>query len=720
MSRQKAKNDPFAKRETQKYGTPVASREFIAHHLKQAGKPLSFSKLRQLLSIKEEQTEAFSRRLRAMERDGQIIRNRRGDYGLPVKMDLLKGRVLAHRDGYGFFVPDDSSADVFLSERQMRALFHGDRALIRITGIDRKNRREGALVEVLERNTHEITGRLSVEHGVAFIKPSGKHIHRDILIPPDSLGEAKSGQMVVVQLVEQPGKHQLPVGRIVEVLGEHMAPGMEIDVAIRDHNLPHQWSQAVKDEIAPLDAQAVFTKKQLKGRSDFRDLPLVTIDGEDSKDFDDAVYCEQKGKDWRLLVAIADVSAYVKPGTALDEEAQKRGTSVYFPEQVIPMLPEVLSNGLCSLNPQVDRLCMVCEMHITKDGSIKTIQFHQGVMRSAARLTYTQVAETLTGNKQSVEKTLFTPLKNLYALYKIFRKCRNKRGAIDFESHETRIVFGQQRKIEKIVPQERNEAHKLIEEMMLAANVSTAKWLQEHQIPFLYRNHKGPTDEKLEQLTSFLNELGLKLRSKGKPKASNYAKLLEQVANRPDRHLIQTVLLRSLQMAVYSPENNGHFGLSYDSYTHFTSPIRRYPDLLVHRAIRHCLQGKAVEKFPYSMENMQSLGEQCSMAERRADEAVWDVLGWLKCEYMLDKIGEVYDGLVTGVTAFGLFIELNDIFVEGLVHVTSLRNDYYHFDPVGQRLTGERSGTVYRLSDKLRVKVIRVNLEDKKIDFETV
>jgi ribonuclease R len=711
-----SKKDPHAKREAKRYDNPIASREYIMEQL--ADGPLYADQIAAAVKIQKNQQEAFHRRLGAMERDGQIVRNRKGSYGLAQKMDMVSGRIIAHRDGFGFLVPDKGGDDVFLPERQMRSLMHGDRVMAAISGTDRKGRREGILVEVLERSVQTLVGRFFSEKGVNFVEPSNKRQVQSVVIPPEGVKGAQSGQIVVVAIREYPYKHRPAVGEILDVLGEHMAAGMEVEIAIRDYQLPHEWPAEVNKEVAPLKRRKQLPQKDLAGREDLRNIPLVTIDGEDSRDFDDAVYCEPHGKGWRLLVAIADVSAYVTPDTALDKAALERGTSVYFPDRVIPMLPEILSNQWCSLNPNVDRLCMVCEVILNKFGGVRKVRFMEAVMRSAARLTYTQVSQFLEhGDKKAVPPDVAAHVQNLFSLYQVLRQRRNKRGAIDFETTETRILYDDNGKIDNIVPTERNEAHKLIEEMMLLANVATAEWLQEREIPFLYRIHEGPTAEKLEQLRSFLAELGQRLYGGDEPQAKHYAALLDKIRARPDARMIQTVLLRSLRLAVYSPDNVGHFGLSYESYAHFTSPIRRYPDLLVHRAIRHCLHGGSADDFKYSNHDMTVLGEHCSMTERRADEATRDAVDWLKCEYMQDKIGESYDGMVTSVTPFGLFVELGGIFVEGLVHVTSLRNDYYHYDPVSHRLTGERGGKVYQLSDKIRVTVTRVNLEERKIDF---
>ena len=720
------KIDPHFQRESEKYENPIPSREMILGYLKECEGPRKFDHVATDLKITdEEQLVALKRRLRAMERDAQLIYNRRGGYVPLDEVDLISGRVIGHADGFGFLVPDKGGDDVFLSGRQMRGLLHGDRAVISITGIDRRGRPEGTVVEVLERANEQIVGRYFEEGGIGFVAPDNKRIHLDIMIPQDASNGAKKGQIVVAALVKQPDKRSQPIGKIVEVMGDHMAPGMEIEVSIRAHELPTIWPDEVDAQIADLSPEDKEEDKQPKKytREDLRETPLVTIDGEDARDFDDAVYCERQGKGWRLLVAIADVSHYVELGSALDQEAHNRGTSVYFPDRVIPMLPEILSNGLCSLNPDVDRLCMVCEMHVNAQGKVQRHRFFEGVMRSAARLTYTKMASIVIAQDKEPRneyKKVVPHLDDLYTLYELFKKNCEQRGAIDFDTTETRIVFGEDRKIDRIEPVIRNDAHKLIEEFMVAANVAAAEFLLENEIPSLYRIHETPDPEKLNDRRTFLNELGVTLGGGDKPTAKDYAKLLKSVVGRDDAHLIQTILLRTMRLAVYNPENVGHFGLAFDAYTHFTSPIRRYPDLLVHRAIRHLIRKGNVERFNYSHSDMQVLGEHCSMTERRADEATRDAVSWLKCEYMMDKVGEEFDGVISSVTSFGLFVELDEIYVEGLVHVTALKHDYYQFDPVGQKLQGERSGKTYRLANKIRVQLARVDLDEKKIDFELV
>ncbi len=742
MAKRRDIQDPNAEREAQKYENPIPSREVIIDLLMEEKGPVDFEVVAELLGLHAEQDlVALQRRLRAMERDGQVVVNRRGRYGVPDKMDLVSGRVIGHADGFGFLVPDEGGDDLFLSAKQMKALMHGDRVLARIAGIDRRGRQEGAVVKVLERAHNVVVGRFHMEHGIAFVVPDNKRITQDILIPPEGRGGASDGQIVEVELIEQPSTRSQPIGRIVEVLGDHMAPGMEIDIAIRAHDLPREWPPEVLQEIKAFGKEVEESHKA--GREELRNLPLVTIDGEDARDFDDAVFCEPQGKGWRLLVAIADVSHYVKIGSALDKEAIKRGNSVYFPGRVIPMLPEVLSNGLCSLNPNVDRLCQVCEMFITASGAVRKFRFFDGVMRSAARLTYTEVAAMVVDGDRTLRDsyaTVLPHLEHLHQLYTVLRKRRDQRGAIDFETTETQILFGRDKKIENIVPRARNDAHKMIEEFMILANVCAAEHLLEHKMPSVYRVHEGPGEDKLTNLREFLAELGLSLGGGDEPEPKHYAKLLSTVAGRPDAHLIQTVMLRSLSQAVYTPENEGHFGLAFDAYTHFTSPIRRYPDLLVHRALRHISatqakksgfslmdmvpgagtrkKNKMVEAYHYSTGDMVMHGEHCSMTERRADEATRDATDWLKCEYMQEKVGEVFDGIITSVTSFGAFVELKDVFVEGLVHITSFPKDYYHFDPAKHRLVGESTRRVYRLADEVRVQVMRVDLDRRRIDFE--
>lgn len=721
MKKRESYKDKYAEREAEKYEHPIPSREFILEFLADKGQPVTYKQL--VIELKmnsSDEQEALRRRLLAMLRDGQLHQNRRGAYSPIGKLELIPGRVIGHKDGYGFVVPDDGGDDLFLNARQMRAVFHEDRVLVRVAGMDNRGRREGAIVEVLERGTPELVGRFFTESGVTFVQPSNQRISQDILIPPGQSNGATDGQMVLVKIIEQPTQHKKPTGQVAQILGEHMAPGMEIDVAIHNHGLPHEWPEDILKEIEKYSPEV--SEEAIKGRKDLRNLPFVTIDGEDAKDFDDAVYCvKQSSGNWTLYVAIADVSHYVKTNTTLDAEALNRGNSVYFPGRVIPMLPEVLSNGLCSLNPHVNRLTMVCEMTISPAGKITRYSFYEAVIKSHARLTYNKVYAMVEQNDVALQKEyekLLPHIQELFALYHMLHKARTKRGSIDFDLPETKIIFGKGRKIEKIIPLQRNDAHRLIEECMLCANICAARFLLKNDCPGLYRDHEGPSLEKLEDLRRFLGELGLKLPGGEKPEPRDYAKLLASIADRPEAHLIQTVLLRSLSQAVYSPENKGHFGLAFDAYTHFTSPIRRYPDLVVHRSIRKVLQPnyQPGQHDPH----LEKLGEHCSMTERRADDATREAIDWLKCEFMMDKIGQDYDAIISGVTSFGFFAELSEIYAEGLVHISTLPDDYYQFDPIKHELRGERAGKRYRLGDKARIKVARVDLDERKIDFVLV
>ncbi|MGB5642541.1 MAG: ribonuclease R [Gammaproteobacteria bacterium] len=720
------KKDPDAALEAERYENPIASRKMILSEIKREG-ALSFQSLAEHLNIQsDDQLDALGRRLRAMVRDGQLVQNRRGGY-LPVdESHLVRGRVIAHPDGYGFLVPETGGDDLFLHARQMRTLLHGDKAVVRVSGVDRRGRLEGAVISVFERANQFIVGRLFIESGVAVVVADNKRITQDILIPENAVNGAASGQIVKVEIIEQPTFKRQPIGKVVDVLGDHMSPGMEVDIAIHNYGLPHAFPENV---LADADKWGSSVRNEDKqGRVDLRSVPLVTIDGEDARDFDDAVYCEpidnQKNTGWRLLVAIAEVAHYVQINSALDKEAYDRATSVYFPGRVIPMLPENLSNGLCSLNPEVDRLCLVCEMKISAQGEIDDYSFYEAVIKSHARLTYTKVADAIVERKSAALKAvggLLLQLENLHAMYKKMEKARQKRGAIDFDTIETKFEFTDEMRIKNIHPLVRNDAHKIIEECMIAANICAARFITRYRIPSLYRVHEAPDDEKLEELRGFLGDLGLKLGAPSrKISPKDYAKLSSTIKKREDTHLIQTLMLRSMQQAVYRADNVGHFGLALKHYAHFTSPIRRYPDLLVHRAIKHIIHKRKKREFPYDQNTMNSFGEHCSTNERRADEATRDAEFAMKCEYMLDKVGTEFTARVTGVVSFGLFVELDEYYVEGLIHITSLPKDYYDFDPISHRLVGENRGMVFRLSDKVDVRLSNVDMDERRIDFELI
>ena len=740
MSRRQKPTDPHASREAARYQRPVPSREFVLDYLHESVGPLTHEEICSGLHLTDdEQIEAMRRRLRAMERDGQIARNRADGYGTLDKLNLVKGRVIGHPEGYGFVTPlQGGEQDIYLSSRQMRRVFDGDIVLLRIAGWDRRGRPEGTLVDVVERKTKQLVGRYFCESGIHFVRPDNPRISQDILIPADQLCGASPGQIVLVDITEAPSRNSPPSGHISEVLGDHLDPGLEIEVSIRNYAIPHEWNDEVRAETDAIPDHV--TDKDC--RVDLRALPLVTIDGEDARDFDDAVFCQPKPRGgWKLIVAIADVSHYVLPGSALDRQAFERGNSVYFPNHVVPMLPEKLSNGLCSLNPREDRLCMVCEMQISREGDITKYQFYEAVMYSHARMTYTQVAQIIEergsqedANLRDQFAAILPQIDSLHDLYTVLHKRRSERGAIDFDTQETRILFDSQRKISQIIPVKRTEAHRLIEECMLAANVCTAKFLEKAKVPALYRVHEGPSEERLSSVRDFLGELGIGLGGGDDPQPEDYQRVLRSVKNRDDASVIQSVLLRSMSQAVYQAENLGHFGLAFEGYTHFTSPIRRYADLLVHRAIRSLIRShKKVANvvrvegateltkeqiYPYELPRLDETGAHLSVTERRADEATRDVVNWLKCEYLVDRVGEEYTGVVTAVTGFGLFVMLDELYVEGLIHVTGLPKDYYYHEASQHRMVGERTGRVFRLGDKLTVKVVRVNLDERKIDFE--
>ena len=689
----------------------IPTRELILQTLNAKGVPVSDAELDELLAIGKRERVGFDRRLSAMQRDGQIMRNRRNAICVVAKLDLITGKVMGHPDGFGFLIRDDAGPDLFLGPHEIQKVLHGDRVMVREIGLDRRGRPEAKIVEVIERVNRQIVGRLHQEHGVLFVVAENRRISQDFLIPPGEGLDVKPGQVVVAEIIEQPAVRTQPIARIKEVLGNYADPGMEIEIALRKHTLPFEFPPAVVKASAKFER----TVAESAGRVDLRELPLVTIDGETAKDFDDAVYCEPRGKGFRLVVAIADVSHYVRHGDALDSEAYERGNSVYFPRRVIPMLPEVLSNGLCSLNPEVDRLCMACDMTIDAHGQVSDYRFYPAVMWSHARLTYTTVAGMLEhpkGVEVQRHRALLPHIANLHRLYQALLRARSKRGAIDFDSTETQMIFDAHGKIERIVPVKRNEAHRLIEECMLAANVCASDFLAKHEHPTLYRIHEGPTAERLAALREFLKGFGLSLGGGETPHASDYAKVLERCKERPDAQLLQTVMLRSLRQAVYSPENVGHFGLAYEAYAHFTSPIRRYPDLLVHRAIKALVESKRYERRDWV-----ELGVHCSYTERRADEATRDVESWLKCYYMRDRVGDTFNGTISSVVGFGIFVTLDDVYVEGLVHISDLGSDYFHFDAAKHLLLGERTAVRYRLGDRVVVRVVRVDLEASKIDF---
>ena len=665
-----------------------------------------------------------------MVRDGQLVQNRRGGFAPVQHTALIAGTVIANPDGFGFLRPDAGGGDdLFLPPYEMRKVMHGDRALANVTGIDRRGRREGSIARVLERGVTRLIGRFGFEVGIAYVAPDDKRIQRNVQIPQDATGGARDGQLVVVELTQAPDARRPPIGKVIAVLGDSLTPSLVVEAAIHGHNLPHEFPQEVLDEATAVPL--VIEPAMIGNRVDLRDMPLVTIDGADAKDFDDAVYCESNRQGlrmknrsgYRLVVAIADVSHYVRPGTPLDDEAQKRATSVYFPGFVVPMLPETLSNGICSLNPKVDRMCFVCDMQVNSEGEVTQSKFYEAVMRSHARLTYDQVWKAVGEGDAEARQSigaLLPQVERLRELYGLLAKAREKRGAIEFETSEVRFELDNRGEVTQAGMLQRNDAHKLIEECMIAANVEAARFLLGARIPAPYRVHDRPPESKYADLLEFLKEFKLSLPPWGKVQPRDFTQLLKKIRERPDVALLESVVLRSQSLAVYSPDNAGHFGLALEAYAHFTSPIRRYPDLLVHRAIKYALTKGKPEKFQYSEHEMAALSLQCSERARRADEAEREVDERYRAAWMEQHVGGQFDGVISGVTSFGLFVELDQSKVNGLVHVTQLPHDYYHFDPLRKTLSGERRGMSFRLGDRVRIIVLKASLEERKIDFRLV
>ena len=720
MPKQKNRHSKSHSDSKKTYEHPIPSRDHLLQFLVEAGRPAALTAIERHFKVKGPDARAkLVKQLAKMVRSGQLILNRRSEYCLTTKIELLTGKVIAHRDGFGFIVRDGEGDDVYLSAREMREVIHGDRIAFKVIGKDRRGRAEGKVVEVLEHGTSEIAGQFIRERGIGVVVPDNPRITHRVLIAKGESGDAKHGQLVVAEILDYPTGAIQMTGRITTVIGVPGQKGIATDIAIHSNGIPNVWPGKVRKEVEPLGTNVPDGAK--KGRVDLRDTALITIDGADARDFDDAVFCEPSGDGWRLLVAIADVSHYVAVGTALDKEAINRGTSVYFPDRVVPMLPEELSNGLCSLNPKVDRLCMVCEMRVAKGGKVERSKFYEAVMRSHARLTYSEVSAYLTDSSaKTVPAEVQPTVRNLHELYKQFTIARQRRGAIELDIPQTRISLGEDGTINSIVGVERNDAHKLIEEFMIAANVQAAKFIRKNKIPGLYRVHASPDPDRFDELRLYLVSLGLKVPHSDHVEPRQFNQMLTDVAGRPDAHAISVAMLRSLMHAEYTPKNIGHFGLALDAYAHFTSPIRRYPDLLVHRAIRHIVRGGKPGKYDYSPKEMEKLGAITSAHERRAEDATREVEAWLKCQYMNDRVGQQFSGVVTSVTNFGLFVMIDELQIDGLVHVSSLNSDYYHFDAGTHSLVGGRSGNKYSLGDELEIVVSGVDLESRKIDFRLV
>jgi ribonuclease R len=700
-------SDPHHKRESEKYDNPIPSREYILSFIKK--KALTKHELYDFLKVDNHQKKPLTHRLKAMVRDQQLSCDRNGVYRLYTgKGGVMTGTVIANPKGFGFIALDKGGKDLRLSAKQMQLVFHGDKVKARLLN----QRGDAQIVKVIE-SIKTVVGRLHLEQEGAYVVVDDKRIRHNISIPKVNQDNTDE-QIVIVEIVKSPTLKSLAVGKITQILGSYMDEGVETDSALYRNNIPVDFS---KEALAQTDKlPTTVTKADKKGRIDITDMKLVTIDGEDSRDFDDAVFAESTDNGWKLVVAIADVSHYVKEGSDLDSDAIDRGNSVYFPRRVVPMLPEALSNGLCSINPDVERLCMTCEMNIDSEGNLLDYKFYPAVMLSHARLTYTKVSHILEHHDDDLideYSSVLDNLNTLYDLYKVLKAARTKRGVMDFDRIESQILFNNKGKIDNIVARSRNDAHKLIEECMLMANQATAKFLAHNNEDFLYRIHPKPTAEKVEITRQFLTAVGLTLEGGVQPESKHFAKVLVDAKGRDDENIIKTVILRTMKQAVYTPANEGHFGLAFEDYTHFTSPIRRYPDLLVHRAINRVLNKN--KRKP--SKKMVEIGAHLSVTERRADDASRDVEQWLKCEYMRDKVGDTFNGVISGVAGFGIFIELTDVFVEGMIAMRDMKDDYYIFDDVHHQLKGERTGKTFQLGDTIKIQVASVNLDDRQMVF---
>ena len=716
--------DPHQKRESEKYDNPIPSREHILSFFKKK-KSLSKYDLFDLLEVDGKQKKPLTHRLKAMVRDEQLDYDGDGDFVIfDPEAGIKIGIVVANPKGFGFLKLEEGGKDLRLNSRQMQLVFHGDKVKARLIS----KRGDAKIIEVLE-SVKTVVARLHITEDGAYVVVDDKRIRNNINIPNIS-NENTNEQIVIVEITKAPTFNSLAEGKITKILGSYMDEGVETDAALYRNGIPVEFSKEALAQTAKIPAEV--TEQDKVGRIDITDMKLVTIDGEDSKDFDDAVFAESTDKGWKLVVAIADVSHYVAEGTSLDDDAIERGNSVYFPRRVVPMLPEALSNGLCSINPGVERLCMTCEMNIDKSGNLLDYKFYPAVMYSHARLTYTKVSDILEHDNKELKTEFASVLDNLndlYDLYKTLREARIKRGVMDFDRIESQILFNDNGKIDNIIARSRNDAHKLIEECMLMANQATAKFLGENREDFLYRIHPKPTAEKVKVTRQFLAAVGLTLEGGDQPESQHFAKVLEDAKGRDDENIIKTVVLRTMKQAVYTPANEGHFGLAFEDYTHFTSPIRRYPDLLVHRAINRVLNkkspsfmGKLVKKVlgnkkKEPSKKMIELGTNLSVTERRANDASRDVEQWLKCEYMRDRVGETFNGVISGVAGFGIFIELTEVFVEGMISVRDLQDDYYNFDDIHHQLKGDRTGKVFRLGDTIKIQIASVNLDDRQMVF---
>lgn len=717
---QNYQQDPCASEEIMKYKDPVPSREYILQTVKQAGKPLSKSEIMELLVVKPSHKKGFNFRLKAMVRDGQLFCNRRQMYGITDEMDQVEGRVIGHPDGFGYLETSHPRERYFLAHREMRKVLHGDIVLGFVMQKHKSHKNEVCISQVLQRNTLQIIGKIFREGDIAFVQSVNKRINQDVIVtnPP----KTKADDLVTVKIHYQPTEKSLPVGEVIEVIPSNKKMALETDIAIRSYQIPFEWTSTQinqSNRFSQTVTREARSKELKKGRVDIRHIPLCTVDGEDSKDFDDAIYAEPHAQGWKLLVAIADVSQYVKPNDCLDKEAKNRGNSVYFANRVVPMLSENISNGVCSLNPNADRFCLCCEIIVNQQGQLVNYTFFEGLMRSAMRLTYKKLDHLHKSQNskhwEDIDKSLQQPINNLHKLYTILKQSRKARGGIDIETQEVSIQLSKCGKIKKIKLSKRRRSHKIIEECMLLANICAAKFLIKHKQPFLYRVHGEPKADRISHLIELLNDLGIKHELKNSVSTQAFAKLLRKTRKSNMAHMISIAILRSFRQAAYSTENIGHFGLNYSEYTHFTSPIRRYSDLLVHRQIKRVLHKDTSTSV--NQRELENLGEHLSFTERRADEATREVITTLKCEYAAHHQGKFFTGTISSVLPFGAFVDLEGIYIEGLLHISNLGRDYFHLDTIHHRLVGENSGKVYQLGDRLEVRLDSVDITEKRIEL---
>ncbi|QCI24064.1 ribonuclease R [Buchnera aphidicola (Macrosiphoniella sanborni)] len=724
--------DLYHKKLLNRYRNSIPSRECILLWLKTCKNLISQRNLEKKFYINnKEQKKALRCRLQKMEKDGQVIYTKNHFYTVPENYKVVKGKVIGHKDGYGFLRTEILKDDLFLSSEEMKFCIHGDIILAYITYSNVKKRSSARFLKLLEPNNTFIVGRYYINKNITFVIPNDTRFHFKIFIVASSIQEHISiGSIVVVKINKKSIRNIKMIGSITEVLGKKMETNLAIEIALRTYSIPSSWSHAVKSQL--YDINKKIKKYNFENRIDLRHFSFFTIDDEDAYDFDDAIFCKKKNnaeEGWNLWVAIADVSFYVEPNTPLDKEALERGTSIYFPSLVVPMLPEQLSTDLCSLNPHVERLCLICEMSLSNSGELISYKHYEAVICSHGRFTYDEIDKIWNGDVllQEKYKKNLKYIQNLLCLQKIFNKYRVSKKGIDFEKIEPKFVLDSNLRIKKIHQKIRNDAHKFIESCMILANIASACFIKKYTHPVLFRNHDSPKTENIVSLRIFLKKIGLKLLGGDTPKSIHYSNLLKKISNSSQYEIVQTVLLRSMKQAIYSPDNYGHFGLSLSSYVHFTSPIRRYPDLILHRIIKYLLlQNKKrninqidniYNNYLYNMNEMRNIGKYCSMTERRADEATRDVIDWLKCDFMHKKIGCILNGVISNITSFGFFVRLNQFFIDGLVHITSLNDDYYYFDTLNLKLIGKVNKNVYRLGDALQVKVMSVNLQERKIEL---